>query len=342
MVIGPLPHPAKAVREAMGLVVVLHLKALIMILRYVICLFVGWTALSGIVFGARAEPVFPPGSRIGLEPPGEMKPSSRLPGFEDPERGVVIAVLDLPGSAYRELENAFFNKAQGDIQNAKRESFPFETGIGLLMSGTIQHNGVSVHRWSLLALAVGSVPNLTMLINVEVPDTALSIYSEASIRKALASATFRPAPIQEQLGLLPFKLGDLAGFQVMQVLPTGSVILGESKSENDGPQPFMIVSIERNGPAEAADRSLFARDLVANAPVRDLSIQSADTMRIKGAPGHEIRARGKGPGGDLVSLVQWLRFGAGGFLRIVGVSPADKWDQSFARFRTVRDGIDVH
>src|SRR5689334_20173397 len=40
MVIGPLPHPAKAVREAMELVAVLHLKALIMILRYVICLFV--------------------------------------------------------------------------------------------------------------------------------------------------------------------------------------------------------------------------------------------------------------------------------------------------------------
>jgi hypothetical protein len=179
------------------------------------------------------------------------------------------------------------------------------------------------------------------LINVEVPEAAMSLYSDAVIRKALASVTFRPAPIQEQLGLMPFSFRDLAGFQVMQVLPTGSVILGEEKSDNSEPQPFMIVSVERNGPAAAADRSLFARDLLANAPVRELTLQSSEPMRINGSPGHEIRAQGKGPQGDRVSLVQWLRFGTGGFLRIVGVSPADKWDQAFGRFRTVRDGIDM-
>jgi hypothetical protein len=40
-------------------------------------------------------------------------------------------------------------------------------------------------------------------------------------------------------------------------------------------------------------------------------------------------------------MVQWLRFGTNGFLRMIGVSPADKWDQSFSRFRTVRDGIQM-
>ena len=202
---------------------------------------------------------FFPGSRIGLEPPGDMKVSTRLPGFEDTERKAVMAILDLPGSAYRELETAAFSKTQRELQDAKRESFPFENGIGFLISGTAQQNGVTVHRWSLLALAVGSVQNLTMLINVEVPEAALSLYSDAVIRKALASVTFRPAPIQEQLGLMPFSFRDLAGFQVMQVLPTGSVILGEEKSDNSEAQPFMIVSVERNGPAAAADRSLFVR-----------------------------------------------------------------------------------
>jgi hypothetical protein len=270
-----------------------------------------------------------------------MKVSTRLPGFEDTERKAVMAILDLPGSAYRELETAAFSKTQRDLQDSKRESFPFESGIGFLISGVTQQNGVTVHRWSLLALAVGSVQNLTVLINVEVPEAAVSLYSDAVIRKALASVTFRPAPIQEQLGLMPFSFRDLAGFQVMQVLPTGSVILGEEKSDNSEAQPFMIVSVERNGPAAAADRSLFARDLLANAPVRDLTLQSSEPMRINGSPGHEIRAQGKGPLGDRVSLVQWLRFGTGGFLRIVGVSPADKWDQAFGRFRTVRDGIDM-
>jgi hypothetical protein len=79
--------------------------------------------------------------------------------------------------------------------------------------------------------------------------------------------------------------------------------------------------------------------LLATAPVRDLTLQSAESMRIGGAPGHEIRAQGKGPAGDVVSLVQWLRFGSGGFLRVIGVSPTDKWDQAFGRFRALRDGI---
>jgi hypothetical protein len=308
---------------------------------FLVYLFVGWAGLATFNAAAHAEPFFPPGLRIGLEPPGDMKLSSRLPGFEDTERKAVMAILDLPASAYRELETAAFSKAQRDLQDAKRESFPFASGIGFLITGTAQQNGTTVHRWSLLAMAVGSVPNLTMLINVEVPESALSVYSDAVIRKALATATFRPAPIQEQLGLMPFKFRDLAGFQVMQVLPTGSVILGEGKADGDEPQPFMIVSVERNGPAEAADRALFARDLLANSPVRELRLQSAEPMRINGAPGHEIRAQGKGPRGDMVSLVQWLRFGTGGFLRIIGVSPPDKWDESFGRFRTVRDAIDT-
>jgi hypothetical protein len=311
-----------------------------MLRRFFVYLFAAWAGLASIVPVAHSEPVFPPGLRIGLEPPGDLKLSTRFPGFEDSERKVVIAILDLPASAYRELETAAFDKTQRDLQQVKRESFPFGSGIGFLVSGVARQNDVTVHRWSLLAIAVGgSVPNLTMLINVEVPENALSIYSDPVIRKALASVTFRPAPIQEQLGLLPFKLGDLSGFQVMQVLPPGTVILADEASL--GSQPFMIVSIERGGPAETSDRSLFARDLLANAPVRDLTMQSAEAMRINGALGHEIRAKGKGPAGDPVSLVQWLRFGAGGFLRVVGVSPADKWDQSFGRFRTVRDGIDT-
>jgi len=309
--------------------------------RFLPYLFVGWAGLAALTPAVHAEPLFPPGLRIGIEPPGDMKLSGRLPGFEDTGRNAVMAILDLPASAYRELETAAFSKAQRELQHAKRESFPFASGIGFLITGTGQQNGATVHRWSLLAMAVGSVPNLTMLINVEVPESALSIYSDAVIRKALASVTFRPAPIQEQLGLMPFKFRDLAGFQVMQVLATGSVILGDDTSDSNEPQPLMIVSVERNGPAEAADRALFARDLLANAPVRELTLQSAEPMRINGAPGHEIRAQGKGPRGDSVSLVQWLRFGGGGFLRIVGVSPADKWDQSFGRFRTVRDGIDM-
>ena len=174
---------------------------------FLVYLFAAWAGLASGIPVAIAEPVFPPGLRIGLEPPGDLTVSTRFPGFEDSERKVAIAILDLPASAYRELETAAFSKTQDDLQQLKRESFPFGSGIGFLISGVARQNDVTVHRWSLLAMAVGeSAPNLTMLINVEVPENALSVYSDAVIRKALASVTFRPMPIQEQLGLLDLNI----------------------------------------------------------------------------------------------------------------------------------------
>jgi hypothetical protein len=81
---------------------------------------------------------------------------------------------------------------------------------------------------------------------------------------------------------------------------------------------------------------------LSSAPVRDLTLQSGEAMRISGLPGYEIRAQGKDPTGASVTVVQWLRFGPGSFLRVIGVSPTGKWDESFGRFRTLRDGIAIH
>ncbi len=312
-----------------------------MVCRLIACLFAAWAGSLICVVGAGSEPAYPPGSRVGLELPGDLKPSTRFPGFEDSERKVSIAILDLPASAYFELEAAAFTKLP-DLQQTKREGFPFESGIGFLITGITQKDGVTLHRWSFLAQALGNtVRDLTTLINVEVPESALSVYSDAVVRKALASVTFRPAPIKEQLSMLPFRFGELAGFEVVQVMPTGTAVLADKTGEKAVTHPVMVVSVGRGGPADSSDRGRFARDLVAGAPVRELSIKSAEPMRINNAAGHEIRAEGKDPAGQSLSVVQWVRFGSGGYLRIVGVGPSSQWDQMFGRFRAVRDGIDM-
>jgi hypothetical protein len=63
-------------------------------------------------------------------------------------------------------------------------------------------------------------------------------------------------------------------------------------------------------------------------------------MRIEGQPGYEVRATAKGYDGKPLALVQWLRFGRGGFVRVIGAVHQENWDQLFPRFRAVRDGID--
>lgn len=296
-----------------------------------------WTAFVALGTVAGAATVFPPGMRIGLEPTGDLKVSTRFPGFEDAERKVTIAVLELPAQAFGELEKAFQGKDQPDLTDVKRERFNFAGGTGELLTARGEVKDIKMRKWVLLANAAEQ--NLTIMINVEMPETALPIYSDAAIRETLASVTLRPPPVDEQLGMLPFKIGDLGGFRVSKVLP-GGVILTEGPSDDISKQPYLIVAIGPGGPEQANDRANFARDLLLASPLRALTLQSGEPIRIGGLPGYEIRAQAKTADDAPLSVVQWLRFGGGGYLRIVGVGAKDSWDTLFNRFRAVRDSIE--
>jgi hypothetical protein len=308
--------------------------------RWVVtCLITLWAVL-GVSAPACAETVFPPGLRIGLEPPGDLQPSTRFSGFEDFDRKVAISILDLPAGAYAELERSANAKDTQGLAGVKRESFSFLGGTGLLLSGRAQGKDVTLHKWILLATASAD-KDLTALINVEVPEAALAFYSDAVIRKALASVTFRPAPIQEQLGMLPFKLAQPAGFRAMKVFPPSGLILTDGPTDDLSKQAYVIVTIGRGSPEQADDRARFARDLLSQAPLRNIRMQSTDAMRIGGSPGFEIRAQAEGLKGEPVMVAQWLRFSGGSYLRVVGIGGKDNWDALFTRFRALRDAIEL-
>jgi hypothetical protein len=40
-----------------------------------------------------------------------------------------------------------------------------------------------------------------------------------------------------------------------------------------------------------------------------------------------------------VQIVQWLRFGTGGYVHIIGFAKKAGWTDTFMRFRAVRDGV---
>jgi hypothetical protein len=308
--------------------------------RFLAFIALTWAALAGLNPAVAAETVFPPGLRIGLEPPVDLRPSTRFPGFEDRDRKAGITIFDLPAGAYPELERAAAAKDLESLTVVKRETFSFHGGAGTLIAGRAKIKDVDVHKWVLLASAHAD-QDLTMLVNVEVPDSELSVYSDAVVRKTLASITFRPTPIQEQLGLLPFKLDQLADFRVMKVLANRGVLLTTGPTDDLSKQDFMIVSIGRGSPDSPDDRGRFARKLLAAAPVRDLDVQSAEAMRVGGGPGYEIRAQAKAPNGDPIMMAQWLRFSSGSFLSIAGFAHKGEWDALFTRFRAVRDGIEL-
>jgi hypothetical protein len=150
--------------------------------------------------------------------------------------------------------------------------------------------------------------------------------------------------MDEQLSLLPFQIADLAGFRVVRVLPGLAIQLtdGAEDSFNASKQPHLVVSIAPGAPPEPRDRDTFARVALQSGlpPLKELRVTSSEPMRLGGQQGHELRATGRDPDtGAEIDIVQWLRFGTGGFMRIIGFAPKEGWTQQFMRFRTVRDNI---
>jgi hypothetical protein len=310
-----------------------------MLRRLPIMLFAAWVACALATPAQAAGPIFPPGSRVGLEPAGDLTLSHRFPGFEDADRHVIVSILDLPAAAYDQITRAAFAAAQQGLTNIKREGFLFTGGMAYLVTAQAQENSTPVYRYFMVASpAPTGVPNLAMLVRVEVPDAARAVYSDAVVRKMLATVAFREVPVNELLGMLPFKLTDLAGFHVSKVVANG-VVVSQNPNEGAAGQSYAIITIGTGAPLEPENRFRFARDLLETSPVRELKVTSAEAIRIGGQPGQEIRAQALDPKGQPISLVQWVRFGTGGFLRIIAVSPKDDWDKTFERFRTLRDGI---
>jgi hypothetical protein len=300
-------------------------------------------AVAALAMGpARAEAVFPPGSKVGLAPPAGFKPSENFRGFEEKLSGAAILTLELPAQAYGDIEKAMTGpalKKQGVIVE-KREALALKSGKGVLLVGRQEADGKLMRKWILL----GATPVLTALVTVLLPDSAKGTYSDAAIRQALASVEVRDSvPIDEQMGLLPYRVDELGGLRASRVVAPNTVILtaGPKDTLDATEQALLVISAAPGGPDETQQRDNFARNLFAGyAGLKDVHILGTDLIRLAGQQTHQLMAEAKDAKTDAdVKLVQWVRFGNGAYLRFLGIAKADSWSDAFPRFRAVRDGV---
>lgn len=315
------------------------------------------TAISLVLPGAPAraqeqKPIFPRGLHLGLVPPPGMTASETFPGFEDRERKAGILINDLPGAAYEGFLQSM-NRGALDVpgvSNTRREILITNGGAAHLVTGDQEADGVKFKKWLLITrqTVASEKTDLTMsfVVTAQVPQEALKAYSDAAIRKALASVTLRAAiPNAEVLATMPFQLEDLGGFTTARaIVPGRAVLLSEGPVGQTEPvdQPFMMVSVAPSASVPPDERRRFSeQSLQGIQGYKDLKITFAEPLRLGNRPFFEIRLEGKydSTGGD-VALVQWIRFAQQGFVRIVGVAPKEAWSQAFPRFRAVRDGLD--
>lgn len=298
--------------------------------------------LAALALPAAAEAIFPTASRIGLVPPPGMTASDAFPGFEDRDNSVFIRLIALPGKAFVEVEKTMSSEAlkKGGMTIEKRESFEMPGGKGVLVIAQQNTGSGRIRKWLLIA----PLGEITALASVEVP-LSVTRYAAPEIRAALLTLTTRPqVPVEEQFAMVPFKLGELSGFRLVRVTPGVALWLtdGPKDALEATEQPHIMISVAPGGPRQPADREKFARLALTGLPAfKELRLVSSDSMRLGGMAAHEMRAAAKDPttGAD-IEIVQWLRFGSGGYMQIVGFALKQDWTQAFTRFRAVRDGLE--
>src|SRR3954469_17077913 len=288
-----------------------------------------------------ADPVFPPGARVGMVPLVGLGRAKSFIGFETEDQGVKVVVADLPAEAYGEVANAF--KANpGGTGGIKPESIETAAGLGYY---TVENakDAVSgnVRRYSMI------VPGIAFsgYIAVQVPENTSKIFTDDAVRQMFASTVVRKeVPVEEQLGLLPFKISELSAFKNVRTLAPGAAVLLADGGDETAIEasPYMVIRTIASAPTAPEDRGRFAQQAAGQIPgLRDGRITMSEPLRIDGAPGYETRVEAtSGEANTPVTVVQWLRFGNGNqALRIIASTPREDWSKAFPRFRAVRDGV---
>jgi hypothetical protein len=189
---------------------------------------------------------------------------------------------------------------------------------------------------------------------VQVPQEQSKGYTDAAVRAVFNTLALRNnVPDTELLEMLPFKVGDMAGFRIANVIPGRALLLIDRPD-----YPHMVVTQDLPEylydarctivavPGSSSDKEArvnFARAAFASiGGIKDVQITMAEPVRLDHQDGFETVAHAKdaASGADLM-VVQWLRFGGGRSLQMVGIARAAIWEDELARLRNMRASIEM-
>src|SRR5262249_51238331 len=102
-----------------------------------------------------ADPVFPPGARVGMVPLVGLNRAKSFIGFETEDQGVKVVIADLPAEAYTEVSNAFKAGATGPAGGVKPESIETSAGLGYYTVETAKDGATNVRRYSMMVPGLG-------------------------------------------------------------------------------------------------------------------------------------------------------------------------------------------
>lgn len=291
---------------------------------------------------ASAEVVYPPGARVGLEPPAEMEISSRFAGFENPEKMASITIMELPAAAYSQALADLSKeelRRQG-LRETSRQNFRIGTEEALLVGGEQTVGSQKIRKWIVL---VGD-DTTTGFVIAQAP-AGKGNYTNVQIVSALKTINFRPPlSMEQQAESLPFTIGDFSGFRAVRVISGNSIVLTEGPKDNnlDGEQPVIVIGVSMGAPPDADSRASFARQaLAASQNLRNIVPERSEGFRLKGDDWYEIVARATDTlSARPVVIMQTIRFRGNGYVRMLAMVKAEARTGTLSRFLNLIDSVE--
>src|SRR3954468_5427975 len=148
-------------------------------MKYIGKLLVVALSFAALSPAAAADPVFPPGVRIGMTPLVGLAPAKAFAGFETEDHSVKVLIAELPAAAYGEVKTAFKTNSFPGPNPIKPESLQTAAGEGFYTAESAKDGDAAVRRYSMILLG----DTFSGYIAMQVPENAIKIYSDDAVRQ---------------------------------------------------------------------------------------------------------------------------------------------------------------
>lgn len=272
---------------------------------------------------AAAQPLFPAGSAIGLEPPAGFVPSLAFSGFEQRETRTAIIFAEQPAAAPEALRISLAapRLARQGI-TAEATTTPRVAGREAVLVRGRQGEGAAARAiWLMMLPGQG----FTAFVTATLPRYPASAAEAGAVERALLSVALRAPDPAAARAALPFAFDETPNLRFAAAMAGSvAVLMPAGRSSADPTAPRLSIASALQAAARDADRRQAAEQALRGT-IPGARIDSGGTIRLGTAEAVMLRASA-GPR----RFQQWLIFSeSGATLRVL----AEANDRDFTRLQ---------
>jgi hypothetical protein len=268
--------------------------------------------LLGLARPLAAEPVFLPGSSIGIEPPPGFVPSTSEAGFfEDPRTRGSLQLSEMPAIDYAELWRRLTSGLPPGGVETGRRTLRIAGGEALLVEAIRPGNPVTLRSWHLLFAESGIAGVVTVAIPEQTPIRATA----AAVVAAMQTVVVRRSGLAEQRAALPYLFQETSGLRFQAAMlgdqailvPPG--VLAMAASPHVRPPSLSLSSTRTRFYRPRDPRVMAVARIRERLGYRDVTQVAESALSVAGLPGVRIEFRAtRASDGSPWRIVQWMGF----------------------------------